>query len=61
MGSWDNYFRSVGRQNNNNILIFRISTSKIKNIDDLGKETYTAFAFALPTQNKNVNFIVSLF
>ena len=59
MGSWDNYFRSVGRQNNNNILIFRISTSKIKNIDDLGKETYTAFA--LPTQNKNVNFIVSLF
>ena len=36
MGSWENYFGSVGRQNNNNNPHF--CTSKNRNIDHRGKE-----------------------
>ena len=39
MGSRENYFGSVSRQNNDNILSFRVGTSKNKKTDHRGKET----------------------
>ena len=40
-GSWENYFTSFGRENNNNPRFLRVGKSKNKNIDHRGKETCT--------------------
>ena len=39
MGSWENYLRSIGQQNNYNNPSLRAGKVKTKNIDRGGKET----------------------
>ena len=60
-------FGSVGQENNdnNNIVSFRVSTSKNKNIDHGGKEIYAKFSLSIQNENSAINvslpFLLDLF
>ena len=55
-GSRENYFRTFGRQNNNNPK-FRVSASK-NNIGHRGKDTCAMFAFLIHNKNSAIKVLL---